>query len=115
VANNYFFYTMKTVHTHTIGSECKMYSGQDCIVGIVTGYGLDGLGVKSHWGRDFLHLSRLVLGHTQLPVLWVVGHSWGVKWPGCGGNHPPPSSAKVNEIAELYLYSTSVSSWHVTG
>jgi len=29
------------------------------------------------------------------------------KWPGCGIDHPPPSSAKVNERAQLYLYSPS--------
>jgi len=28
----------------------------------------------------------------------------GVKWPGRGIDHPPPSSAKVKEREELYLY-----------
>jgi len=28
-----------------------------------------------------------------------------VKWPEHGVDHPPPSSAKVKEIVELYLYS----------
>jgi hypothetical protein len=35
------------------------------IVSIANGYGLDGLGIKSRWGRDFPHLSRTVLGPTQ--------------------------------------------------
>jgi len=40
-------------------------------VGISTGYGLDGPGIKSRWGRDFPHLSRPALGPTQLPVQGV--------------------------------------------
>jgi len=35
-------------------------SHPDCIVGIETCYGLDGLGFKPHWGRDLLH-------HPQWP------------------------------------------------
>jgi hypothetical protein len=29
--------------------------GRDSSVGIATGYGLDGLGIESRWGRDFSH------------------------------------------------------------
>jgi len=32
------------------------------------------------------------------------GSSWGTKWPGCGINQSPQSSAKVKENIELYLY-----------
>jgi len=39
----------------------------------------------------------------------------GVKQPGRGVDHPPPSSAEVKERVELYLYSTSGPSWPVTG
>jgi len=35
----------------------------------------------------------------------------GVKRLGCGTDHPPPSSADVNERVELYFYTTSGSSW----
>jgi hypothetical protein len=38
---------------------------------IATDYGLDGPGIESRWGRDFPHLSRPALGHTQPPVQWV--------------------------------------------
>jgi hypothetical protein len=37
-------------------------------VGIATGYGLDGPGIESRWGLDFLHLFRPALGPTQPPV-----------------------------------------------
>jgi hypothetical protein len=39
----------------------------------------------------------------------------GVKRSGCGTDHPLPSSAKVKERVELYLYSTSGPSWPVLG
>ena len=37
------------------------------VVGIATGYVLDGPGIESRWGRDFPHLSGPALGHTQPP------------------------------------------------
>jgi len=39
----------------------------------------------------------------------------GLKWPGRGVDHPPASSAEVNERVELYLYSLSGPSWRVLG
>jgi len=39
----------------------------------------------------------------------------GVKRPGRGLDHPPPSSAEVKERIELYLYSTSGPSWPILG
>jgi hypothetical protein len=39
--------------------------GPGSVVGIATGYGLDGPGIESRWGRDFPHLSRPALGPTQ--------------------------------------------------
>ena len=47
--------------------------------GIVTGYGLDGPGIESRWGRDFLHLSTPALSPTQSPVQWVPGLYPGIK------------------------------------
>jgi hypothetical protein len=37
-------------------------SGPGSSVGIATGYLLDGPGIYSRWGRDFLHLSKPALG-----------------------------------------------------
>ena len=39
----------------------------------------------------------------------------GVKWPGRGVNHPPPSSAEVKERVEIYLYFPSGRPWPVLG
>jgi hypothetical protein len=47
--------------------------GPGSVVDIATAYGLDGPGIESRWGRDFLHLSRPVLRPTHPPVQWVPG------------------------------------------
>jgi len=51
--------------------------GPGSVVGIATGYRLDGPGIESRWGRNFPHLSRPALWSTQPPVQWVPGLSRG--------------------------------------
>jgi hypothetical protein len=51
--------------------------GPGSSVGIETGYGLDGPGIESWWGRDLSHTSRPALRPTQPPVQWVPGLSRG--------------------------------------
>jgi hypothetical protein len=76
------------------------------VVGIAAGYGLDGPGIESRWGRDFPHLSRPALKPTQPPVQWVPGLSPEVKsGRGVTLTPSPPSSAFGHERVELYLYS----------
>ena len=55
---------------------------QDSSVSIATCYGLDGLGIKSRWGRGFPHLSRPAQRPTQPPVQWVPGLSRGLNGQG---------------------------------
>jgi hypothetical protein len=77
---------------------------RDNVVGIATGYGLERqTGRSSSPGRvkNFLFFtpSRLALGPTQPPIQWVPGVlSPGVKRPGRGTGHSPPTSAKVNKM-----------------
>jgi hypothetical protein len=57
-------------------------------VGIATGYGLTGQGIKSRWGRDFPHLSSLLHnGYRVFPG--------GKKRPRRDADPSPPSSAMV--------------------
>jgi hypothetical protein len=51
--------------------------GPGSSVGIETGYGLDGPGIESRWGRDFSHASRPAVRPTQPPIQWVPGLSRG--------------------------------------
>ena len=46
-------------------------------VGIATGSRMDGPEFEYQWGRDFPHPSLEPMGHTQPPVQWVPGLSWG--------------------------------------
>ena len=47
--------------------------GEDSAVSVETCYGLDGLGIDSWWGRDFLQPSTPALGPTQPPIQWILG------------------------------------------
>jgi hypothetical protein len=61
-----------------ISTILPIMCGPGSIVGIATGYVLDGPRIESQWGRDFQHLSRQALGPTQPPVQWVLGlFPWG--------------------------------------
>jgi hypothetical protein len=71
--------------------------GRDSSVGIATGYGMDGPGIESRWGaRFFAHVQT---GPEAHPASCTIGTESfpGVKRPGRGADHPPPSSAEVKK------------------
>jgi hypothetical protein len=67
---------------------------------LATRYELEGPGIESRWGRETIQT-----GHGAHPASCVMstGCFSGVKRPGRGVEHPPPSSAYVKESVELYL------------
>ena len=74
-----------------------------CSVGIATRYGLDGPCIEYLGGARFsapvqtgpeTHPDSCTLGTGSFP---------GLKQPGRGVDHPPPSSAEVEETVELYI------------
>ena len=77
--------------------------GRDSSVGITTRYGLDGPGIESRWGARFS--APVQTGPGTHPAAYTMGTGSfpGVKRPGRGVDHPPPS-AEVEERVELYLY-----------
>jgi len=74
------------------------------VVGIETGYGIDGLGIESRWRRDSPHPSRTELGPTQPPIQWMPHLRPGGRAAGAWCLTPTPSSTEVKERIELYLY-----------
>ena len=92
--------------------------GRDSSVCIATRYGLDGPEIESRWGARFSALVQTCPGaHSASYAMGTgsFGGGRGVKRPGRGVNHPPPSRAEVKERVELYLYSPSGPSWPVLG
>jgi hypothetical protein len=88
---------------------CTLYeldSGPGSVVGIATGYRLDGPGIESWWGDEIFRTcpdrpwgppSLLYNGYQFFPG--------GKERPGRDADPSPPSSAVGHERVELYLYS----------
>jgi hypothetical protein len=74
------------------------------VVGIATRYGLGGPEIECSWGARFF--APLQTGPEAHPASYTI-RTWsflGVKWPGRGVDHPPPSGAEVNDRVELNIY-----------
>jgi len=68
--------------------------GSGSVVGIATGYELDGPRIESRWGRDFPHRSR---GPPSLLRNWYRVFPGGKERPGRDADPSPPSSAVVKK------------------
>ena len=89
--------------------------GRDSSAGIATRYGVDGPGIESRWGEIFRTRSDRPWGPSSLLYKGYRVSFPGLKRPGPDVNHPRPFSAEVKERVELYLYSSSATSWPVIG
>ena len=90
--------------------------GPGSSVGIATRYGLDGRGIESRWVARFSAPVQTGPGaHSASYTMGTGSLSRGVKRPGHGVDHPPPSSAEVKERVELYLCSPCGPSWPAVG
>jgi hypothetical protein len=85
--------------------------GRNSSVGRATRYRLDGPGIESRTGEIFRTRPDRPLG----PRSGYRATFPGVKRPGLGVGHPPPSSAEVKERVEICLYFPSGLSWPVVG
>ena len=74
---------------------------RDSSVGIAIRYWLDGPGIEFQWERDFPQPSRQALAAYPASYTMGTGSLPGVKRPGRGVDHPPPSSAEIKERVEL--------------
>ena len=79
-----------------------LLKGRDSVVGIATRYVLDDPGIEGRWERDVPYPSRPALGPTRPQYTNGTESFSGVKRPGRGVDHPPPSSAEVKERVEIY-------------
>jgi hypothetical protein len=70
---------------------------------------------KSEMGARFFASVQTDPGAHPASYTMGTGSFPGVKRPGRGADHPPPTSAEVKERVDLYLYSPSGPSWPVLG
>jgi hypothetical protein len=73
----------------------QIICGPGSLVGIAIDYWMDGPGIEFRWGLDFSHTSRPAPGPHPASCTMGTGSFLGVKRPERGDDHPPPSSAEV--------------------
>ena len=80
-----------------------MERGWDSSDGIATRYELDSPGIESRWGAKFFAPVQTDLEAYPASCTMGTGSFPGVKRPGRGADHPPPSKCRDHERAGLYL------------
>jgi hypothetical protein len=81
-------------------------SYRNSIDAIESHYKLVGQGIESRWRELFLHSSIPALGPPSLLKQWVNGLLPRFERLGRGLDHPPQCRAQIQEIVDLYFYST---------
>ena len=89
----------------------RFHKSRDRVGSMAARCGLDDPGIESRSRRDFPQLLRLA--HSASCIVGTESRSPGLKRSGRGGDHPPPSSAKVKERVEIYLHSPFLPSWPI--
>jgi hypothetical protein len=89
--------------------------GRDSSVGIATTLRAGRSGDRIPVGARFSAPVQTGPGAHPASCTMGTGSFPGVKRPGRGVDHPPPSSAEVKERVKLYFYSPSGPSWPVLG
>ena len=75
-------------------SQHEYNGGRDGSVGIATRYGLDGPGIESLWAARFSAPVQTFPGVHPASCTMGTGSFQGVKRPGRGADHPPPSKCR---------------------
>ena len=107
---------MCIIHAEIYTSALFLF--RDNVVGIATRYGLNGPRIESRWCQIFCTRPDQPWGPPSLlySAYWGIPGGGGVKWTERGVDHPPPSSAKVEERVKLYhYYYSSGPLWPVLG
>jgi hypothetical protein len=103
------FSTVKLIRLRTLPLDFYWFkydiSGPGSSVSIATGYGLDGPGIESRWGRDFPHLSRPAVGPTHLLYNRYRVFPGGRMRPGRDAYRSPLLVPRSKNRMELYIYS----------
>ena len=94
---------------------CQLLVGRDSSIDMATRYGLDGQGSNSGAGEVFCTRPDQPWGPLSILYNGYRVPFPGVKRPGGGANHPPPSRTEVKERVKLYLNCPSGYSWPVLG
>ena len=98
-------FSLRALHPVYFPDISYSSASRDDPVGIETYYVLDGPEIDSRRGEIFHTLSDPPWGPSCILYNGYRFPFPGLKRPGRGINHPPPFSAELMEIVQLYLYS----------
>ena len=93
------------LNRHLSASSNSLFPDRVSSVGAGTRYSLYGPGIESQWRARFSATAQTGPGAHPASYTIGTGSFLGVKRPGRGADHPPPSSVGVKERVELYMCS----------